>query len=53
MGREDLKSIIRICHANNIMILADEVYQENIYKEGTEFLSMRRVLNEMGAPYNE
>ena len=53
MGREDLKSIIRICHANNIMILADEVYQENIYKEGKEFVSMRKVLHEMGSPYSE
>ena len=53
MSREDLQNIIRICHTHNIMICADEVYQENIYKEGTEFLSMRRILNEMGAPYNE
>ena len=53
MGREDLQNIIRVCHANNILIMADEVYQENIYKEGKEFLSMRRVLNEMGAPFND
>ncbi len=51
MGREDLEAIIRICHEKNILICADEVYQQNIYKEGKEFISMRRVMHEMGAPY--
>jgi len=53
MSREDLESIVRICHDENIMIMADEVYQENIYKEGKEFISLRRVLHEMGSPYSE
>ena len=44
---------MRICHEENIMVLADEVYQENIYKEGKEFVSMRKVLHEMGSPYSE
>ena len=48
MSREDLEAIMRICHEENIMVLADEVYQENIYKEGKEFVSMRKVLHEMG-----
>ena len=53
MSREDLEAIMKICHAENIMVLADEVYQENIYKEGKEFVSMRKVLHEMGSPYSE
>ena len=52
MSREDLENIVRMCHEENIMILADEVYQENIYKEGREFISMRRVMHEMGEPYS-
>ena len=32
MGREDLESIIKMCHRENILIMADEVYQENVYK---------------------
>jgi len=51
MSREDLSAVARLCHEKNIMILADEVYQENIYKEGEEFVSMRRVLNELGDPF--
>ena len=53
MSREDLEAIMRICHEENIMVLADEVYQENIYKEGKEFVSMRKVLHEMGSPFSE
>lgn len=52
MGRDDLAEIIRICHEENIMILADEVYQENVYAEGKEFISMRKVLHQMGEPYS-
>ena len=32
--------------------MADEVYQQNIYKEGSKFVSMRKVLHEMGDPYS-
>ena len=53
MSREDLEAIVRVCHQENIMVLADEVYQENIYKEGKEFISIRKVLNEMGSPFSE
>jgi aspartate/methionine/tyrosine aminotransferase len=52
MSAQDLAKIIKICYENNILILADEVYQTNIYKEGAVFVSMRKVLNDMGAPYN-
>lgn len=31
--------------------MADEVYQENIYKEGAEFVSIRKTLHDMGEPY--
>ena len=35
------------------MIMADEVYQQNIYKEGKEFVSMRKVMHQMGPPFSE
>ena len=34
------------------MILSDEVYQQNIYKDGASFVSMRKVLDELGEPYS-
>jgi aspartate/methionine/tyrosine aminotransferase len=53
MGRSDLEQIIKICYEHDIMILSDEVYQTNVYKEGAVFLSMRKVLHELGAPYSK
>ena len=52
MKRDNLADIIKICHKHHILIMADEVYQQNIYKEGSEFVSMRRVLHELGEPYS-
>lgn len=52
MKRENLVEIIKICHRHSVLILADEVYQQNIYKEGAQFVSMRKVLHEMGEPYS-
>jgi len=51
MTTADLQMIIKICYENDILILSDEVYQTNVYKEGSVFVSMRKVLHEMGAPY--
>ena len=28
--------------------MADEVYQDNVYREGSKFHSFKKVLNEMG-----
>lgn len=35
------------------MLLADEVYQDNIYAEGDKFTSFRKVMHTLGAPYNQ
>lgn len=52
MSVDDLKQIIKICYENNILILSDEVYQTNVYKENAVFVSMRKVLDDMGEPYS-
>jgi alanine transaminase len=51
MSYQNIKEVIEFCHANKLLIIADEVYQTNIYSS-TPFVSFRRVLEEMGAPYN-
>jgi len=35
------------------MLIADEVYQTNIYKRNGVFMSCRRVLEELGKPYKD
>ena len=42
-----MKEIINFCSINEICIMADEVYQENIWNKVMEFISFRKVVNDM------
>lgn len=54
LRRENIEDIIRVSHENGLLILADEVYQKNIYyPEEAPFISFRKVLHEMGPPYSD
>ena len=53
MDRKSLEGIVKLCYDNQILLMADEVYQQNVYDESKEFISLRRVLHEMGAPYKD
>ena len=46
LTRENLQQVLQFCVDHNIVLLADEVYQENVY-EG-EFISCKRMAYEMG-----
>jgi len=50
---ENMKEIIKFCHRENLIIIADEVYQENVYIEGKKFTSFRKVLLDMGEEYKD
>lgn len=52
MTKSDLQDICKLCYDHSIMILADEVYQKNVYKDDIEFVSMRQALHELGEPYS-
>jgi aspartate/methionine/tyrosine aminotransferase len=49
LKKECLEQVIKICWEENIMLMADEVYQTNIYSG--EFVSLRKTLHELGEPY--
>ncbi|XP_062543801.1 alanine aminotransferase 1-like [Armigeres subalbatus] len=53
LSRKNIESIIRFAYSENLVIFADEVYQYNVYDEGSEFHSFKKVLMEMGAPFNQ
>ena len=53
MDRKSLEAIVKLCYDNQILLMADEVYQQNVYDDSKEFISLRRVLHEMGAPYSD
>lgn len=51
---ENLKELIHFCRRERLIILADEVYQDNIYEpEIHPFYSVKRVLMEMGPEYSQ
>ena len=51
LKRQCLEDIVKLCHEESILIMADEVYQTNVYKDDVKFISMRKVLHELGEPY--
>ncbi|XP_015791720.1 alanine aminotransferase 2-like [Tetranychus urticae] len=48
LSKENIKEIIKFAKEEGLMIIADEVYQHNIYKEGAAFHSFKKVMHEMG-----
>ncbi|XP_057530809.1 glutamate--glyoxylate aminotransferase 2 [Amaranthus tricolor] len=49
----NLKEIVNFCIQENLVLLADEVYQQNIYQDERPFISARKVLLDMGSPRNK
>lgn len=43
---ETIANIIKFATKNNLILIADEVYRDNIYKEGAKFVSFRKILNQ-------
>ncbi|GKT27766.1 Probable alanine aminotransferase, mitochondrial [Aduncisulcus paluster] len=45
--KKDIEDIISFCHEKGILLMADEVYQINCYKEEKPFISFKKTLCEM------
>ncbi|XP_066250824.1 alanine aminotransferase 1 [Euwallacea similis] len=52
LSRQNIEEIIKFAHKERLFVLADEVYQDNVYAEGSKFYSFKKVLIEMGEPYS-
>lgn len=53
LTRANIENVIRFAQKNRLFILADEVYQDNIYDPDSAFHSFKKVMIEMGAPFNK
>mmetsp|Transcript_17792 Transcript_17792/g.23475 ORF Transcript_17792/g.23475 Transcript_17792/m.23475 type:complete len:484 (-) Transcript_17792:352-1803(-) len=53
LTEEQLRDLVKFCYHERLVILADEVYQENVYAQGSSFTSSRKVVHQLGAPYSE
>ncbi|PVD24852.1 hypothetical protein C0Q70_15338 [Pomacea canaliculata] len=52
LTRQNIEDVIRFAKEEGLFILADEVYQHNIYAKGSKFFSFKQVMKEMGEPYS-
>lgn len=48
LSRNAVRDIVKFCAKHKLVLLADEVYQENIYDDNAEFVSCKRSAHEMG-----
>jgi alanine transaminase len=48
LSRDDMQYFVDVCEAEGILLIADEVYQENVY-EGARWQSFRKVAIECGS----
>eukprot|EP00934_Nitzschia_sp_Nitz4_P005048 Nitzschia sp. Nitz4//scaffold476_size6971//4995//6965//NITZ4_009165-RA/size6971-augustus-gene-0.0-mRNA-1//1//CDS//3329552721//5038//frame0 len=48
MSHVDIQVVAEFCDEHGIVLLADEVYQANVYTEGAEFVSAKRVALDCG-----
>uniref|UniRef100_A0A665WBD7 alanine transaminase n=1 Tax=Echeneis naucrates TaxID=173247 RepID=A0A665WBD7_ECHNA len=51
-SRQCIEDVIRFAKEENLFLMADEVYQDNVYAEGCQFHSFKKVLFEMGPEYS-
>ncbi|GIQ84547.1 hypothetical protein KIPB_006061 [Kipferlia bialata] len=49
LAKTDMQRIVDLAHAKGMVIMADEVYQENVYGEGEEFVSFKKVVRDMSS----
>ena len=48
LSGKEVKDIVSFCAKHDIVLLSDEVYQENVYREEDKFFSSRRAADELG-----
>mmetsp|Transcript_15036 Transcript_15036/g.47854 ORF Transcript_15036/g.47854 Transcript_15036/m.47854 type:complete len:519 (+) Transcript_15036:108-1664(+) len=51
LSYDDIASVIKFCHKHNMILIADEVYQENVYNpEQSPFVSAKKVACDLDLP---
>ncbi|XP_067107475.1 alanine aminotransferase 2-like [Osmerus mordax] len=52
-SRQCIEDVIRFAAEEHLFLMADEVYQDNVYADGCQFHSFKKVLFEMGPEYSD
>ncbi|GLJ21097.1 hypothetical protein SUGI_0385480 [Cryptomeria japonica] len=53
LSEANIKEILEFCYIENLALLADEVYQQNIYQDERPFISAKKMLMSMGLPFSK
>lgn len=53
LSEANLREILNFCFHENLALLGDEVYQQNIYQDERPFISSKKVLMGMGPPISK
>ncbi|CAK8696006.1 unnamed protein product [Clavelina lepadiformis] len=53
LSRDNVVEIIKFAKQNHLFLMADEVYQDNVYAEGCAFHSFKKVLYDLGPEYSD
>lgn len=53
LSKENMQQVIKFCHQKRLILLADEVYQENVHLTDEGFNSFKKVVTEMGHEYKD
>ncbi|KAJ3674817.1 hypothetical protein LUZ60_005433 [Juncus effusus] len=48
-----IRELLQFCFNENLVLLADEVYQQNVYQDERPFVSARKILFGMGPPLSK
>ncbi|XP_078435760.1 glutamate--glyoxylate aminotransferase 2 [Wolffia australiana] len=53
LSAANIREILKFCYQQGVVLLADEVYQQNIYQDERPFISCRKTLLDMGLPLSK
>eukprot|EP00168_Porphyra_purpurea_P018613 TRINITY_DN7020_c0_g1_i1.p1 TRINITY_DN7020_c0_g1~~TRINITY_DN7020_c0_g1_i1.p1 ORF type:complete len:342 (-),score=137.25 TRINITY_DN7020_c0_g1_i1:69-1094(-) len=49
LSQEGMEGLVRFCERHTLVLMADEVYQANVYAEGKAFTSFKKVVRALGS----
>jgi len=53
LSMSDIQDVIKLAYKHKLVLMADEVYQENVYDDKRPFVSARKALLELGGEWAE
>lgn len=53
MSKQTVLDVVQFCHEENLVLMADEVYQENVYVKDIAFVSAKKAARQLGYDDND